>query len=155
MLDGFLASWISPMFRCPRNRVNSSNGRLVGDVSEETTMMHIPSSVVGARSVAAVLVFDLHRASRGRRPCRMPAVPDLELSLLVRGDHEVVRSERLTIPDARVEVEDAAGFEGEVGIAREDPTAVSPGPDRVLVQPAPDGGTGDLGNEPAVNDVSL
>src|SRR5581483_2413908 len=24
MLDGFLASWISPMFRCPRNRVNST-----------------------------------------------------------------------------------------------------------------------------------
>ena len=52
-----------------------------------------------------------------------------------------------------VEVEDGAGFGREVGVAREDPAAMLPGPERVAAEPAPQGGATDLGDEALRNHV--
>jgi hypothetical protein len=79
------------------------------------------------------------------------AVPRLDRGLLVAADDVVAGMQQLAFPAAGVQVEDAAGVGGEVGVAREDPGAVLPRLDRVLGQPAPDGHAGDLLADPAAD----
>ena len=61
----------------------------------------------------------------------------LDAGFLVGGDHKLVVLKRRAFPSACIQIEYAASFVGEVGIARKDPTPVVPGPNGVLVQPAP------------------
>ena len=68
----------------------------------------------------------------------MDAQAGLDAGLLVGGDDELVRAQRLPLPAARIQVQDAPGLGLEVGVAREDPAAMLPRADRILVQPAPD-----------------
>jgi len=68
----------------------------------------------------------------------MDAQPRLDAGLLVSGDDVFVLAQRLTLPAVLVQVQDAPGLGLEVRIARKDPAAVLPRPDRVLVQPTPD-----------------
>src|SRR6266700_1502376 len=75
----------------------------------------------------------------------------LDGGLLVGADDVVAGVQQLAFPAALVEVEDRAGPVGEARVAREDPGAVLPGLDRVLRQPAPDGHSADLLDDPACN----
>src|SRR5665213_103847 len=68
----------------------------------------------------------------------MTTTPCLDRGLLVRGDHVLILGEFSAIEDPFVEVEDDAGLLREVGIAREDPRAVAPGPDDGIGEDAPD-----------------
>ena len=52
-----------------------------------------------------------------------------------------------------VEIEDGAGFGRKVGIAREDPASMWPGPKGIPAEPAPQGGAADLGDETLRNHV--
>jgi hypothetical protein len=47
-----------------------------------------------------------------------------------------------------IEIEDTSGLGGEGGITWEDPTAMTPWPQRILAKPAPQRGAADLGDEP-------
>jgi hypothetical protein len=76
------------------------------------------------------------------------AMAGLDGRLLIGADDVVAGVQQLAVPAAAVEVQDAAGLGGEVGIAREDPRAVLPALDRVLRQPAPDRDAGDLLADP-------
>ena len=67
----------------------------------------------------------------------MFATACLNAGFLVGRDHELIVLQRFTFPSAGVQIEYAAGFVSEVGIAWEDPTTVVPGPNGVLMQPAP------------------
>src|SRR3990172_7599100 len=69
--------------------------------------------------------------------------PGLDGRLLVGADDVLVGPEWLALPAAAIEIEDAPGLGLELGIAREEPGAVRPGPQGVLAQPAPDGGQAD------------
>jgi hypothetical protein len=62
----------------------------------------------------------------------------LELGLLIGTDHEPVGAQPPTLEAPRVEVEHPAGLLGEQGVAWEDPAALLPGLERVVVKPAPD-----------------
>lgn len=76
----------------------------------------------------------------------MLAAAGLNAGLLVRGDHKLVGFQGSIVPLAGIEVENPSGLGGEIRIAREDPTAVIPRANGVLVQPAPDGASGDGGD---------
>lgn len=67
----------------------------------------------------------------------MDTQPRLDASLPVDGDDELVLAQPLPLPAALVQVQDAPGLGLEVRIAREDPAAMLPRADRVLVQPTP------------------
>jgi hypothetical protein len=84
----------------------------------------------------------------------MPAQACLDTGLLVGGDHELVVTQALPLPAAGVQVQDASGLGLKLGITREDPAAVLPGPDGVLVQPAPHGAVADARHQPALLDLS-
>lgn len=68
----------------------------------------------------------------------MAARSCLNAGFLVGRQHKFVCFERLALPDAFIEVKNIPGSDGEVWVARKDPTTVLPGTDRVLVEPTPD-----------------
>jgi hypothetical protein len=57
----------------------------------------------------------------------------LNTRLLVGAEDEVVRVERPSLPPPRIEVENAARLDRKPGVPREDPGAMLPGPDGILV----------------------
>ena len=79
----------------------------------------------------------------------MAAVARLNARLLIGGDHEVVRRQGVSLPDALVKIQDPPGLGRKLWIARKDPAAVKPRPNRVVVQPAPDRAAADRRHQPA------
>ena len=69
----------------------------------------------------------------------MLAPAGLDAGLLVGAQHVVARPQGGAAPAPLIEIQDAAGFEGEGRIAREDPAAMAPGPQCILAEPAPQG----------------
>lgn len=99
---------------------------------------------VSPGSATLVLMFDAHRPAGLASPGSMPAGSCLDAGLLVGRDHKLIVLQCLTVPKARVEIQDAARFQGKVRVARENPGSVLPGTEGILVQPSPDGAAADL-----------
>ena len=74
----------------------------------------------------------------------MLAPSGLNAGFLVGAEHVVVWSQGFPLPATVVKIEDTSSFANEVWIAREDPTAMTPGPQRILAEPTPNGGAADL-----------
>lgn len=83
----------------------------------------------------------------------MDAAASLNAGLFVGGDHEFIGLQRLVTPAAGIQIEDAAGLDGKQGVARKDPTAVIPGPNGILMKPAPDRAVGDGGDQAGLTDL--
>ena len=60
------------------------------------------------------------------------------LGLLISTDHEVAGVQQLALPAALIQIEHRCGALCKPRVAREDPRAMLPGPDRILRQPARD-----------------
>ncbi len=113
--------------------------------AEDPGTMDVPSREVGPGPAALVFGFHAHGLIRLRGPGRMLASAGLDTGLLIGRQDVIVRAQWRGVPAARIEVEHAFGFGGEMRISWKDPTAVVPGPDRILAQPAPQGRAADLG----------
>jgi hypothetical protein len=132
-------------------RVERRDAVLGGAAVEDLRPPCVPGGEIAQCALAFVLVLDpLARVARGGQRWRL-APPGLDRGFLVGADDEVARLEQLPLPATLVEVEDRAGLGGEVGVAREDPRAIAPRPDRVLAQPAPDRRARDLCDDPALD----
>jgi len=115
--------------------------------AEDSDAVHVQRGEIGPSPQPFVFVFDLHREAWPSRQGRMASLPSLDAGFLIRADHEFVLSERAISPTSLVEIQDGAGFGGEVRVARENPTPMLPGADGVFTEPAPDGGVTDRGNK--------
>jgi hypothetical protein len=67
----------------------------------------------------------------------VPAAERLQLRLLVGAEHVLVRAQTPSLEAALVEIEHPARLPGEVRVADEDPGALLPRLQGVVVQPAP------------------
>lgn len=113
--------------------------------TEDAGMMDTQGGDLSPGAAAGVLVLDQHRAMRLRRRTGMEAASSLNAGLFIGGDDKLVLSERLVIPGAGIQVENAAGLGGEVGVARKDPGAVIPRANGVLMEPTPNRAARDSG----------
>jgi len=68
----------------------------------------------------------------------------LNAAFFVRGDDEFTGREWASLPDTIIEIEDAPGLGREVGIAWEDPTAISLRTESIGAKPAPQSRPADL-----------
>src|SRR6266567_5034944 len=109
--------------------------------------LHVPGSEIGQRAGTRVFVLDVDRTSRCRGQRAMRSPPGLDGGLLIDAEHVIPRPQSCTFPATLIEIEDAACFAGEVRVAREDPAAMTPGPQRVLPEPAPERGAADPGDD--------
>lgn len=96
----------------------------------------------------------MHKEEAARRG-RMLAPSGLDTGFLVGAHHIFSRTQRRAPPAPFVEIQNAAGLEGKVRIAGEDPTPVAPGAKRVLTEPAPERGAADLRDQPVGDHVPL
>jgi hypothetical protein len=133
--------------------VKRSDARGRFAAAEDAGVMDIQGGDVSPGTAAGVLVLDEHGAMRLRGRSGMDAASSLNAGLFVGRDHELVPSQRLAIPGAGVQIENAAGLGGELWVARKDPTAVIPRPNGVLMQPAPDRAAGDGGDQAGLTDL--
>ena len=111
--------------------------------AKDPGMVDIETGDVGPGPAPEVFVLHLHRATRTACARGMFAPPRLDAGFLVCRDHEFIVLQRFVFPGAGIQVENAAGFIRKVGIAGEDPAAVIPGANCVLMQPAPKCATAD------------
>lgn len=81
-------------------------------------MVDIQTGDLGPGPAPKILVLYLHRATRAAGAGRMFASPGLNAGFFVRGDHELIILQGLPFPRAGIQIENAAGFVGKVGIAR-------------------------------------
>src|SRR5207249_6727724 len=106
---------------------------------EDLRSSHIPCGQIGPSPTPLVFVLDSHDLSW---PCRQGLVlapSSLNACLLVGRDDEIVCCQRLPEPDPLIEVQDATGLLGKVGISREDPASVAPRPYGIFGKPSPYG----------------
>ena len=115
--------------------------------AEDTGLMDIQSSQVGPGATAVVFVLDPCSQAGPRAQRRMLAAAGLNTGLFISGNHEFIVEEGSAAPTPLIQIEDASRFTGEVGVAREDPTAVIPRANGVLVEPAPNGASRNAGDE--------
>jgi hypothetical protein len=114
--------------------------------TEEFGATDIPRREVDPGSLSLVLMLDESRSSWGGRKGRVLTVTRLNPSLLVGGEHKIFGTKRLSLPETLVEIEDGTGLFHKPGITRKDPAAMPPRMDSVLAEPAPNGGSADLGH---------
>jgi hypothetical protein len=77
-------------------------------------------------------------------------VTRLNPRLLVGREHKILGTKRLSLPETLVEIEERAGLFHKQGITRKDPASMPPRTDGVLAEPAPNGGSANLGHQPLV-----
>jgi hypothetical protein len=89
--------------------------------------------MVGYGSFPLVFEFDPLFISRNCRQAGMAASQDLD-RFLVRRKHVFVRPKTLTFPKSSVQVQDHTRSADELGITREKPVAIAPGPESILTK---------------------
>ena len=107
-----------------------------GHPAHQLGAVDVVGAEVGQGAAAGVLELHPTGSSRARAQLRMAPRQRLELGLLIGADDVLVIAQRPPAPCSGVEVEHPRGLGREVGVAGEDPRAVLPELDRVLVQPA-------------------
>jgi hypothetical protein len=105
--------------------------------AKDTRMVDVQSGDISPGAAAGVLVLDVHRSTRSAVLGGMPAAAGLNAGFFIGGDHELIILQRSVLPLAGVEIQHAPGLGGEVGVPREDPTAVIPRPQGIFMQPTP------------------
>lgn len=108
----------------------------------------IEDGQVGPSAAALVFVLDAHGHAGLGRQRRVRTRARLNAGFLVGGQHELVITQHLPLPPPLVKIEDASSLDGKLGIAREDPAAVLPRPNRIRIEPAPDGAVADGSDQP-------
>jgi len=133
--------------------VKGDNAAVQLAVAEELGVMDIQGCHIGQRSTPFVLMFHFHRLARLGSLGGMDASAGLDAGLLIGRNHELIRLQRLPLPDSLVEVKQASGFGRELRVARKNPAAMKPRSDRVFVEPAPKSAVTDFGHQPRLTDL--
>jgi hypothetical protein len=105
--------------------------------AKDTGMMNVESGHVGPGTATTILWFDAHRAFRRDGQRGMLAAAGLDAGFLVSGDDKFIVFQGLILPAALIQVQDSVRFDGEGGVPGEDPTAVVPGANGVIMEPPP------------------
>ena len=128
--------------------IGRGNSVLDGTTSKELGTMHIPGGKVGPRTLTKLLVLHAHRPVGSRGQSWLFPAPGLNTRLFIEGNDEVISAQGDTFPNAFIEVKDGACSSRKVWIARENPASMVPRTKSVLAEPAPQGGSTDLGDQP-------
>ena len=102
--------------------------------------MHIPSGQILQRAPTLIFRFNPHRPAQVGRQTRVRANAGLNARFFIAADDKVICPKRLTLPPARVQIQNRRSFGPKVTIARENPVAIAPRLDGIVLEETPDGG---------------
>lgn len=112
--------------------IKGFDGGAIDDVSEEHGSVDVPCSVIGAGAVSSVLVLKPHWFAGSWRRGLMASLTNLKAGFFVGRENEVIVIQGLAIPDALIEVKNAACLGSEVRISGKNPAATTPGSNRIF-----------------------
>jgi len=134
--------------------VKGDNGAAGFATAEDLGLVDIPGGQIGAGTEASILMLDLEGRVGSRRQTGVATLAGLDGGFLIGAHDELVPAEGLTLLNALVENEQTAGLGEKVGIAGKQPATMLPGPDGVLMEPAPHGGPADGGHQARLTELS-
>jgi len=135
--------------------VEGLDARLRLAAPEDPSLLNIPGRDIGNSSHAPVFRLDAHGPARCGGQDGMAALTRLDAGFFIGADDPLVVGQRSALPEALVEIEDAASLGSEVRITGEDPAPVVPRLDGVLGQPTPNRGFPNGGHNPPIDGGSL
>lgn len=121
--------------------------------AKELCTVNIECSDISPCSASFVLVFHFYGRTRLSGISGMPPSPSLNAGLLIGTQHKFVLFESPAVPNPVIEIENPASFCGKTGISWENPAAMLPWFDGVLMQPAPYGATADGSYQARLPDI--
>src|SRR5712692_10414141 len=122
--------------------------------AKQARPVDIPRRQVRPGTAPTILVLDVQRPARRDRRRGMAALTGLNAGLLVGRDHIVARPQRAALPLPGIEIQHRTGALGKARVARKQPTPMAPRPNRVGIQPAPEGRLADGRHEAAGQDFA-
>lgn len=134
--------------------VEGDNGAAGFATAVDLGLVDIPGGQIGPGSEASILMLDLEGRVGPGRQRGVATLAGLDGGFLIGGQDELIRAQGLTLPNALVEIQQAAGLGEKVRIAGKQPATMLPGPDGILMEPAPDGGPADGGHQARLTDLS-
>ena len=134
--------------------VEGDNGAAGLATAVDLGSVDIPGGQIGPGTEASILMLDLEGRVSPRRQRGVAALAGLDGGFLIGAHDELIPSQGLTLPNALVEIEQTAGLGEKVRIAGKQPATMLPGPDGILMEPAPDGGPADGGHQARLTELS-
>lgn len=134
--------------------VEGDNGAAGFTTAVDLGLVDIPGGQIGPGTEASILMLDLEGRVGPRRQRGVATLAGLDGGFLIGAHDELVPAEGLTLPNALVEIEQTAGLGEKVGIAGKQPATMLPGPDGILMEPAPDGGPADGSHQARLTELS-
>ena len=116
--------------------------------------MHIKSRYVGPSAASGVFMFYFHRRTGLDRIGGMTAVACLDAGFLIGRQNKLIIPKGMPIPYPFIEIQDFPGFLGKLRITRENPGAIPPRTNSILMKPSPDGAVTDRGCESRSSNLS-
>ena len=147
-LVGFLCHDVSDKL------VSRPNAVLDFAATKEPPLVHIPRRQVRPGPVSLVFVLNSHRETGRWRQRKVFALPCLNAGFFVCGNDEFSQSQFSALPNPTIEIQNPPGLFGELRVARENPTAVTPWSQCIGTQPAPQGCATHIGNDDLGNHFS-
>ena len=134
--------------------ISRPNAVLDFATTEESPLVHIPRRQVRPGSVSLIFVLNSHRETGRWRQRKVFTLPCLNAGFFVCGNDEFSQSQFLALPNPSIEIQDPPGLFGKLRVARENPTAVTPWPQCIGTQPAPQCCATHIGNDTLGNHFS-
>ena len=121
--------------------------------AKDAGMVHVERGHISPGAATLVFMLDTHGVFRGGQLGWVLAVASLNAGLFVGRDDKFILLEGPVVPAASIQIQYPVGLNGKGRIAGEDPTAVIPGPNCVLMKPTPNGASGDCRHQTRGNDL--
>lgn len=110
---------------------------------EQFGAMNIKGCDIGPSTASGIFMLHLHRRSRLGRIGGMTPPPRLDAGFFIGRQNKLVLLKGASFPYSFIKIQNPAGFLGKLGIARENPGAVAPRTNGILMKPSPNGAVTD------------
>ena len=109
--------------------------------------MDIKGRYVGPSAASGVFMFHFHWRTRLDRIGGMKTAASLDAGFLIGRQNKLIIPKGMPIPYPFIKIQDSPGFLGKLRITGENPGAIPPRTNGILMKPSPDGAVTDCGCE--------
>jgi len=125
--------------------IKGSNAGSAFAAAKQFGAMNIKGRYVGPSAAPRVFMFHFHRQTRPDRIGGMTTAACLNAGFLVGRQNKLIIPKDMPIPYPFIEIKDSPGFLSKLRITGENPGAIPPRTNGILMKPSPDGAVTDRG----------
>ena len=117
-------------------------------------LSNIPCRHVSQRPHSFIFMLNTTVMSSRWSRCIFQSAPSLNAGFFIRGNNKIIAAQRFSFPVSMVQIKDSCGFLFKIWISGPNPTAVTPRPNSIFTQPAPDRFSADGSDNPLFFGIS-